>query len=283
VALGGRRRGSGGPGGRHAGSAVAEAGWTAPDGPSQSLTDTERYVLDLNGYVVLKGVLDADQVAYLNKIIDDRALPPPAASIPSQRFTGMLMWDQAFRDLLTHPRVLPVMAEMVGDRLRLDHCYGIVMAPGTDGLGLHGGATPFDPAQYALFRDGRMHHGLSVAMYALVDAGPDEGGFCCVPGSHKASFRLPGGIAHAPAHLSVVRQVPHSAGDVIVFTEALTHGTSTWLAPYERRHILYKYSPGNSTWGVPEEPSPELAVLLTEQQRRLLALPSVGSRQPVVL
>ncbi len=260
----------------------ARPGWEPPGGSPTGLTAQERYVLDLNGYVVLRGVLDAGQVAYLNEVIDDRALPSPTSTIQSQRFTGMLMWDKAFRDLLSHPRVLSVMAEMVGDRLRLDHCYGIVMAPGTDGLGLHGGGTPFDPAQYATFSGGRMHHGLSVAMYSLVDVGPDEGGFCCIPGSHKANYGVPNGIDRAPEHLAVVRQVPHRAGDVIVFTEALTHGTSTWLAPHQRRHVLYKYSPGNSTWGVPEEPSPELAALLDDQQRQLLALPSVAARHRVV-
>jgi hypothetical protein len=252
--------------------------WTRPSGPPTTLTEEQRYLLDLQGFVVLPAVLDADQVAYLQRVLDDRRVPPGGTSIESQRFNGFLAWDEAFRDLLVHPRVLPVMAEMVGDRLRLDHCYGIVMAPGTDGLGLHGGATPFDAAQYALHRDGRMYHGLSVAMYALVDVGEHEGGFICVPGSHKANHPLPRGAEH----LGIVRHVPHRAGDVVVFTEALTHGTARWLAPVERRHILFKYSPGHLSWAVPEPIPPDLEPLLDARQRDLLGPPSVAARRPIL-
>jgi ectoine hydroxylase-related dioxygenase (phytanoyl-CoA dioxygenase family) len=254
------------------------ASWTRPVGPPTGLTEQERYLLDLQGYVVLPGVLDAEQVAYLHRQLDEHRLPPPGPSIESQRFRGFLAWDTAFRDLLVHPRVLPVMAEMVGDRLRLDHCYGILMAPGTEGLGLHGGATPFDAAQYALHRDGRMFHGLSVAMFALVDVDEHEGGFICVPGSHKANHPLPRGAEH----LGVVRPVPHRAGDVVVFTEALTHGTSRWLGPVERRHVLFKYSPGHLAWDVPQPIPPDLEPLLDDRQRALLAPPSVAHRRPIV-
>jgi ectoine hydroxylase-related dioxygenase (phytanoyl-CoA dioxygenase family) len=252
--------------------------WDRPTGPPVGLTDEQRYLFDLQGYVVLPQVLDRRQVAHLHALLDDRDLPVAGPSIDSQRFRGFLEWDVAFRDLLVHPRVLPVMAELVGNRLRLDHCYGILMTPGTDGLGLHGGATPFDAAQYALHRDGRMHHGLSVAMFALVDTGEHDGGFICVPGSHKANYPLP----HAAERLGIVRHVPHRAGDVLVFTEALTHGTATWLAPYERRHLLFKYSPGHLAWDVPQPIPPDLEPLLDDRQRALLAPPSVAYRRPVV-
>ena len=264
--------------GRGRPASATGATWTRPAGPASGLTEEQRYLLDLQGFVVLPAVLDEGQVAYLHGVLDERRLPPPAASIESQRFNGFLSWDVAFRDLLVHPRVLPVMAEMVGDRLRLDHCYGILMAPGTDGLGLHGGGTPFDAAQYALHRDGRMRHGLSAAMYALVDADEHEGGFLCVPGSHKANFPLPRGAEH----LGVARQVPHRAGDVIVFTEALTHGTARWLAPVERRHLLYKYSPGHLSWAVPQPIPADLDPLLDDRQRALLGPPSVASRRSLL-
>ena len=65
-----------------------------------------------------------------------------------------------------------------------------VMAPGTVGLGLHGGATPFDPAQYYVVNDGRLHCGLVAVQWCLVDHPPGSG-FVCVPGSHKAAFAPP--------------------------------------------------------------------------------------------
>jgi len=71
------------------------------------------------------------------------------------------------------------------------------------------------------------------------------------------------------------------AGDVVVFSEALTHGTLPWRGPHERRTLLYKYSPGNSAWSHVEWP-PELLAACTARQRLLLQPPSVGRHQPVV-
>ncbi len=34
-------------------------------------------------------------------------------------------------------------------------------------------------------------------------------------------------------------------GDVIIFTEALTHGTRPWQADHDRRSVLMRYTAGN--------------------------------------
>jgi ectoine hydroxylase-related dioxygenase (phytanoyl-CoA dioxygenase family) len=69
------------------------------------------------------------------------------------------------------------------------------------------------------------------------------------------------------------------AGDVVIFTEALVHGTAPWTADHERLVLLYKYSPGNSAW-MGEYYDLDQYTGLTEQQRRILAPPSVGGRPP---
>ena len=61
-----------------------------------------------------------------------------------------------------------VLVELCGPVLRLDHAYGIVMAPGTTGLGLHGGGTPFDPAQFYVVNGGRISCGLVAVQWSLV-------------------------------------------------------------------------------------------------------------------
>ena len=205
------------------------------------------------------------------------ALAPPGDTIQSQRFSGHLGKAPAFRDLIDHPAVLEVVVELCGPYVRLDHAYGIVMAPGTSGLGLHGGATPFDPAQYYVVRGGSIHCGLVAVQWALVDHPPGAGGFCCVPGSHKAAFPLPAG--HDPG---VVREVPLAAGDLVLFTEALTHATVPWRGPGTRRTLLYKYSPGSSTWAEDQRWPPELLSELTPRQQRLMQPPSVAYHQPVL-
>jgi ectoine hydroxylase-related dioxygenase (phytanoyl-CoA dioxygenase family) len=74
------------------------------------------------------------------------------------------------------------------------------------------------------------------------------------------------------------------AGDVLIFTEALTHGTLAWQAPYVRRSLLYKYAPGHSTWGTQYQTTlAALATsgLLSERQLRLMQIPAVSPHKPV--
>jgi hypothetical protein len=242
------------------------------------LTDRERYGFDVRGFLVRRGVLNAKQLAELNRAWDALGLRPPGRDVPSQRFTGHLPHHAAFRALLDHPAVFDVVLELCGDGLRLDHTDGIVMAPGTSGLGLHGGATPFDPAQFYVAEGARLHCGLVAALWSLVGSGPGDGGFACVPGSHKAAFALPRDVdVRSPE----VMEVPLGPGDVVIFTEALTHGTLPWQASHERRILAYKYSPGSSSWGKDEVLPPELAPLLTARQRLLFEPPYVAYRRPL--
>jgi ectoine hydroxylase-related dioxygenase (phytanoyl-CoA dioxygenase family) len=68
------------------------------------------------------------------------------------------------------------------------------------------------------------------------------------------------------------------AGDVLIFTEALTHGTLAWTAPHHRRALLYKYSPGHQAWGRASF-ADEAREQATDQQRQLLEPPYVYKRQ----
>ena len=244
---------------------------------ADGLTAQQRYFFDVNGYVVLDGVLPRRDVEHLDAMVEAQRLMPPGPSIESQRFGDeFLRWDAGFRDLLDHRAVLPALRDLLGTFLRLDHAYGIRMAPRSSGLGLHGGGTPFDPSQYYLHRGGRMYNGLTTVTWSLVDSGPGEGGFGCIPGSHKAEEPLPPEI---PGEW--VREVPLAAGSVLIFTEALTHCTVPWTAPHERKAVLFKYSPGHLAWGPWKEPPRALWRSLSGQQRRLFQPPAITPHEPV--
>ncbi len=240
------------------------------------MTDAERFRFDLQGFLVRHAVLSPGDVAALNTAVDVLDLPPPGPDLASQRFTNFLPVARRFRDLIDHAAVLEIARETCGPNVRLDHAYGIVMSKGTSGLGLHGGGTPFDPAQYYLADGGRIRTGLVSAQWALVDHPAGGGGFICIPGSHKAAFPLPPTFER---ELAV--QVPLAAGDVVVFTEALIHGTLPWFGDQQRRTLLFKYSPGSSAYSLVQWPA-ELVEACTERQRLLLQPPSVGGHRPVV-
>jgi ectoine hydroxylase-related dioxygenase (phytanoyl-CoA dioxygenase family) len=243
------------------------------------LTDHERYFFDLYGYVVRHDALDDDELEAANAAVDALPYPTPGPDLNSQRISGFLEGAQIFRDLIDHAAILEPVLELCGSTARLDHAYGIVMSNGTGGLGLHGGGTPHDPAQSYEVRNGRAYNGLLAVQWALVDHDPGDGGFMCVPGSHRANFALP---ADVPDSWKVV--VPLRAGDVVLFTEGLTHGTATWRGRHERRTLLYKYAPGHSTWGTQYTStlaSLARSGLLTDRQQRLMQIPAVHPHTPV--
>jgi Phytanoyl-CoA dioxygenase (PhyH) len=248
--------------------------------PTGPLTEEERYRFDLQGYLVRRGALSDAEVATLRKATSEIGYPPPADTIESQRFGGYLARDVAFQNLMDHPAVIDIVTELCGPYARLDHYYGITMAPNSKGLWIHGGATPFDPAQYYLVAQGQIHTGLIAVAWSLVDAPAGAGGFTCVPGSHKANFELPKDVDYGH---DLVTDVALGAGDLLIFTEAITHGTAVWRGTEERRLLFYKYSPGNSSWGseVRAGISDPLLSTLTKRQQRLCQLPSVGYHKPV--
>src|SRR5205814_7276584 len=135
---------------------------------------------------------------------------------------------------------LSYLRELIGDKMRLDHEYAIFMKQGGTENRMHGGGTPYDPAQYYHYRNERFYNGLTVVTFALSDADADDGGFCCVPGSHKSNVTLPPSFRSTEKRGLWLVQPPLKAGDALIFTEALTHGTLPWMASHERRALLYK-------------------------------------------
>ena len=164
----------------------------------------------------------------LRLAVVELGLPRPSATLARASASAATSpRDQAFRDLLDHPAMLEPMLEMCGPKVRLDHTYGITMAPGSGGLGLHGGGDPHDPAQFYEVRGGRMYNGLVAVQWALVDHRRGDGGFGCIPGSHKAVVRA------APAARSGAgrRGADERRRRASIFTEALTHCTIPWRGP----------------------------------------------------
>ncbi|MEZ4868301.1 MAG: phytanoyl-CoA dioxygenase family protein [Caldilineaceae bacterium] len=238
----------------------------------------ETYLFDVQGYLILPDVLSATEVATLNRLIDAQHLPEPGATTTSARFGNYLTWGQPFCDLLDHPALMPYLKVILGDGFRLDHYYGIYMRQGTERLNLHGGNTPYDPPEYYHFRNGQMYNGLVVVAWNLADTGPDSGGFCCIPGSHKANYPCPPEIREAHIDSGCVVIPAARAGSVVIFTEALTHGTAPWTAHHQRRSLLYKYSPAQQSWSKTHI-QPPAGVPLTDRQRLLFEPPYFHQRQ----
>lgn len=235
------------------------------------MTKAEIYEFDLNGIIIYPGILIAEQVVKMNEILDSQM----GDEFP--RSFSFIDSDSCFMDLMAHPGTLQIIRHMIGDWLRLDHAYGLQMTRQTEiGENLHGGPRTDNGEHQYQWLDGTMYNGLIVVMYALEDVNDGDGGFICVPGSHKANLHFkPEVSSHLVANPSL------KAGDMLIFTEALVHGTRKWTSQNRRRSLLYKYSPGHSTWGNPENMTKLLPHAQNDLHRSLLRPPSVGSREAV--
>jgi len=215
------------------------------------MDDNEKYLFDLQGYIAVENALDPAQLAALNKVLDEHVEKECERDMRTHRFGNLLHWGKPYRDLIDSAVVAPYLAEILGDKFRLDHVYADIIRSGTSPIGatLHGGGAPFDPSQYYHFHGGRMYNGLTVVAYNLADVGPQDGGFGCVPGSHKSNYRFPGEWRNMDEGLQpCIRRVTGPAGTAVIFTEALTHGALPWTGVGERRTVFFKYCPHPISW-----------------------------------
>ena len=117
-----------------------------------------------------------------------------------------------------------------------------------------------------------MHCGLTVVAWQLADVNPGDGGLSLIPGSHKCNFTCPPEMKRYEMYQEHIRQITGKAGDVVIFTEATTHGTLPWTADHQRRSLLFRYSPGNLAYAKGYFPTWPESMLegLTPEQRAVL-------------
>lgn len=249
------------------------------------VTEEERYLFDLRGWLLVPNAIDADALAALNAILDQRLAgtdPDQIAFLMGQFGGEVLAWGPPLLNLVDNPRITPYLEEFINPQYRLDHECAMVMRPGATSVmqtlpsaTLHAASAPYDASQYFHFRDGRMWNGLTVVAYYLCDVNPGDGGLALVSGSHKSNYPIPVSFeAVLGGELpSWVTPIAAPAGTAVIFTEAIAHGTLPWRAAHERRALLYKYSPHPISWSW-RFYEPDKYEGLTERQRALLEPPN---------
>lgn len=238
------------------------------------MNELERYLFDLQGLLVVEDALMPEQITAINEHLDKQIADVDELEQPCLRFNRLLPWGSPFQDLIDNPRITPYLLALLGAKFRLDHDYAHILryGAGPNGSIMHNGGTPFDPCQYYIYRDGKMYNGLCAVAYNLTDVHPGEGGFGCIPGSHKSNLALPNEWMDLENPPPCVQEIAGKAGTAIIFTESLTHGTMPWKGQRDRRTLFYKYSPYPSAW-LRKYYNPDDYPELTEAQRAILRNP----------
>ena len=154
-----------------------------------TMSEREKYLFDLQGFIVVRGLLSTAEVKRLNEAVDAnldkhsehtiRAVGPQLEGKHLRgHISGMLTWEhpwcQPFRDLLAHPKLIPYLNTLLGRGWKLDHAPDILTATaGTEGLSLHGdGNVTFNGSRFYAYQNGRMRCGLINCQFYMTDVNP---------------------------------------------------------------------------------------------------------------
>lgn len=193
-----------------------------------NLTATETANLDRDGFVVLAGILNADQIisaqAALDGLIEQARLDPTWHAGGTLHLNDLVN-EPTFDPVWKSDRLLAAIVHVIGYDLRIGSIAYRGPKPGYGAQTLH-----------ADFMQGyRGEYQVATAIVALVDFTQTNGPTRLIPGSH-----LPGNIVtpsdpdtpHADQRLMTC-----SAGSAIVFNGHLLH-SGTRNASQETRHAL---------------------------------------------
>ena len=227
---------------------------------SDSLIDEkEFYFWDLTGYLVLRNVMDKQWLEEANNAIDStqdkvtmdmhdlaRGSKSIAGTSGRPRLRAILElpnpYCDPFHKMIAHPVVEHRLNWMAGSGNHLEEATSFLSEKGGVGNSLHGGNEPQGTTSSYFYQNGRSYCSRITLQWQLRDVHAGDGGFACVPGSHKANYPLPEGVRTCDDHLGLVIQPPMNAGDVLFFMDGpQTHGAFAWKSEIARRCILIRY------------------------------------------
>lgn len=250
------------------------------------------YLFDLRGFRILKGALSDDQVARIHAWVDAQ---PLATLGPGDWVGDVEVHTYGSKDGLNFQNVIeggPVFEELIDSSRWIgqvrryievdDHALSLeenfLNVRRTGGfIPIHSGGTLVRFTSWFRNHAGKWSVGQINILMALTPIGPGDGATTVVPGSHKAHLDHPQrGRAWSPddpisgADALAMVEVHLDAGDALMFTDALTHGSAPRTNEGERRVLIYRYAPHLLANRFHFIPSPEFLARLTPERRRLV-------------
>lgn len=267
-------------------------------GDELQITDMDKYLFDLNGFLVLKGALSSGEVADCNAILDDLQDCGPGewrGHVHGHNFTGShegLNLQQIyeagapFERLIDHPSWWAKVQHFLGtdqqtfDRLHgpafIDENFASIRGPG-QAIGLHSGGHERVTRCQFRYHDGRFHCGQINILMAFNTVGPGDGATMVIPGSHKSNVKHPEFDAAAMTDkatsvdgITGAVEVHLEPGDAILFVDAIMHGSAARVNDGQRRIAVYRYGPSWGFFRHNYRPSAALLDRLTPQQRNIV-------------
>lgn len=253
------------------------------------LTLSQRLHFDIYGYVLLENVLSDDEVekmkAALYKIRDGADLDGTRVYLKWRgehhaHMGNLVEFDPALLAYAAHPKLIPLVEEVVGGAVRLEETEAIINRRNQNQdlkelkkrrynpTGFHRGTKH----GWGTYMEQDKFHCIFVKTLAyLTDVGPDDGGTSVIPGSHRLTWKQQEMIEAALADDKLIHQVEASAGSVLLFAESLVHSTTAIRSDIERVILIAGYTPPMVREWPGNEVSPEFIETLPEDIRPLIS------------
>lgn len=240
-------------------------------------TDVDEYLFDLNGFLLLPGLLSAEEVADANARIDaiPRTLPRSGwhgwvqrENHPEHRgisYQQVYELGGVFERMIDHPRYLNYVLRFIGGQDTFDCYHGpafidenffSIRGPG-EAIPMHSGGHEGCKRTAFHYHNGRFQCGQINVLTAFTDIGPDDGATMVIPGSHKSNLIHPAFLRRnrhqewsdkgggSVDGVEGAIEVHMKAGDAILFVDSICHGSARRVNSGDRRISVYRYG---SSW-----------------------------------
>ena len=262
-------------------------------------TGLDDYLFDLQGFLVLPRAIGREHLQALNDCID--GIPPLESNqwygyVHRQRqddedhankfginLQQIYEAGEPFEQLIDHPRWIELVKRYVGGEdtfdvyqgpVFIDEAFVNLRGPG-QAISLHSGG--HDGVKRTQFRyvNGRFQCCQINILMALTDMHPGDGATVVIPGSHKANLPHPHFATQQWGKDSAEKiegavEVNLNAGDVLLFVDALSHGSAERMNPGQRRICVYRYGPAWGNYRFGYRPSDQLLARLTPMRRKII-------------
>ena len=276
------------------------------------------YLFDLQGYLVLENAISAADLHEMNQWIDDHESyveePWSTDGDPKKKgrwigghiethtyneengvnFQSIIEGGPVFEKLIDHPAWIDLVKKYIHSSvngLSIHENFLNVRGPGGY-LHIHcGGHVPLSYLTFRQNNTGEWMVGQINVLMALNDIGEGDGPPVLIPGSHKCTEIHPrlevdgqgliyDSVSGKPAGTAFAMQEMYlKAGDVLLFTDAITHGSAERTNPGYRRTIVYRYSPKYVRERLNYQISEALLQRLTPERRAIIE-PNAPRRPP---
>jgi hypothetical protein len=256
------------------------------------LTDEQKYEFDLRGFLVLRQLYDEEAIGEFNAGIDElQAIPvehetyrrlgvghflmAPAMADPEHpgwhgelgegrvnpqtgavwKVEHALCGTDKFDRIVRDPILRAIHTTLAGGPMFISATYFIERVRSSAVGGLHNGGYPVDRDIYYAYDHAsrRFTCRSTKSVVILTDMTRiEQGPFAALPGSHKSNFACPFEMID-PRNNPAAVPVLAAPGDVIIFSEGITHDAYPVTDDSTRRSVYFNYMPGIVRNNLPDQ------------------------------